>query len=184
LICHITYTIHEYSSSLPGDIRAHWTRRYLRILHTVASLNSSTLRFVFFCLVCVQIYFCRGVCWRFLVLKHTHWHSHVVADRHHAMKIVDWGGWEAIIELIDNGVALAEIVDRWGRSVHPVADGFLSCHVQVKRMILRAYDDASGEKRLLLRRVLKTRTLNSNYQLARQATVMLAKASARAKARK
>jgi len=104
-----------------------------------------------------------------------------VADRHHAMKIVDWGRWEAVIELLDDGVALGEIVDRWGRSVHPAADDFLSCHVQVKRMILRAYAGASGEKRLHLRRVLETRTLNSNYQLARRATVMLASASAKAR---
>ena len=105
----------------------------------------------------------------------------VVADRHHAMKIVDWGRWEAVIELLDNGVALGEIVDRWGRSVHPAADDFLSCHVQVKRTILRAYADAYGEKRQYLRGVLKTCTLNSNYQLARRATVMLASASAKAR---
>jgi len=60
------------------------------------------------------------------VLKQTHWHSQVVADRHRTMKNVDWRGWEPILELIDNGVALAEIVDRWGRSVHPAADDFLS----------------------------------------------------------
>jgi len=132
-------------------------------------------------LACVRIYLCTSVCWRGCVFKDKQWPSQVVADRHHAMKIVDWGRWEAVIELLDNGVALGEIVDRWGRSVHPAADDFLSCHVQAKRMILRAYAGASGEKRLQLRRVLETRTLNSNYQLARRATVMLASASARAR---
>jgi len=139
----------------------------------------------FFCPVGVQIYLCTSVCvLAGVVCKHTHLHSQVVADRHHTMKFVDWRGWEPILELIDNGVALAEIVDRWGRSIHHAADDFLSCHVQVKRTILRAYADAYGKKRQYLRRVLKTRTLNSNYQLARKATVILARASARAKARK
>ena len=96
------------------------------------------------------------------------------------MKIVDWAGWEVVIELIDNGVGLDKIADRWGWSVHPVADAFLSCHVQLKRMILKEYHDAHKDKRQLLRKVLQKRFLRGKHELAQEAMAILENASAKA----
>ena len=99
------------------------------------------------------------------------------------MKIVDWNGWQPVVELIDNGVALDKIADRWGRSVHPVADAFLAYHVQVKKMMLKEYHDAHKQKRQVLKRVLKTRALNSKHELDQLAADILANATAKAQKR-
>ena len=127
----------------------------------------------------VQHYLWTRACRRFFGIS-ARASAHLVTTH---MKIVDWNGWQPVVELIDNGVALDKIADRWGRSVHPVADAFLAYHVQVKKMMLKEYHNTHKQKRQVLKRVLRTRALNSKHELDQLAADVLQNATAKTQKR-
>ena len=81
------------------------------------------------------------------------------------MKKITYNGAAAVIELIDSGVALDQICDRYGRPIHPLAHEFLSYHKQAKRMLLRqAYTNNRIKQQLLSMDPIYTRNEVQNQK--------------------
>ena len=53
------------------------------------------------------------------------------------MRAMDYTGAAAVVQLIEDGLALGDIVDRYGRAVHPQAKRFMSYHRTAKRFLIR-----------------------------------------------
>ena len=65
------------------------------------------------------------------------------------MADLSWNGASKVVALLDAGLPLEQIVDRYGRHVHPDAQEFCSSHSQAKRIIIKkAVDDLDVRARL------------------------------------
>ena len=66
-----------------------------------------------------------------------------------ATSLLCYSGAARVMDLVDADVTLSDIVDRYGRPVHPDAREFLSYHTQAKRLLIKAcVDDVDLRRRL------------------------------------
>jgi hypothetical protein len=68
------------------------------------------------------------------------------------MRTIDYNGASLVMDLLDRGVPLRAIVDRYGRPVHADAEQFMSYHRQAKRMLIQMAE-RSAELRERLRKL-------------------------------
>lgn len=57
------------------------------------------------------------------------------------MPLLCYSGVTRVMDLVDAGVTLSDIADRYGRAVHPDARKFLSHHTQAKMTLISACMD-------------------------------------------
>ena len=53
------------------------------------------------------------------------------------MQKFDWTGFDNILRLLESGLNLPEICDRYGNAAHADAEPFLKYHRQAKRMLIK-----------------------------------------------
>jgi len=67
--------------------------------------------------------------------------STIIDTRHHqpggSMLPFTWNGARKVAHLIEAGLDLPDIVDRYGRAVHEDAVDFCSSHIRAKRVLIK-----------------------------------------------
>ena len=65
------------------------------------------------------------------------------------MKLMSYNGASRVVNLINKGNAISDIIDSHGRPVHPEADEFCSYHAQAKRILIKAVMHDEGLRQRL-----------------------------------
>ncbi len=64
-------------------------------------------------------------------------HLKRINEKYRSVQQMDYSGASLVVDLIEGGAKLHNIVDRWGRAKCPEATQFVQHHKQVKRMMIK-----------------------------------------------